>query len=490
MKDIKNIIAFDCGNSSYRLVLGKFDGKKIEMEVIAQESNDMVRIQDYYYWDILKIYKFFITNLKKAAKMVDKIDSIGICTWGVDFALFDKEGNMLNNPLSYRNEIGEKFLNKFTKEEHEDLFNKTGILSNRINSVYLLSAIKELMPNIYKSANKLLMMPDILNYLATGNMYNEPSELSTSQLFNVVDKRVDGKTCEIFNLDPDLFSEISVHGKAIGNLLPSIKEEIEVDYDIPVIAVPSHDTASAVVAIPAEEDEFAFISSGTWALIGAEIDKPIINKEVMDNGFTNELGAFDKITMLKNSAGMFILERIKREYDLATNKANSWEDINNLSNDIKEITLMDVNNERFFNPQNMAEEINDYLGQTNQYMGSINWGIIIKTIQESMACNYAVTISDLEKVVGKEFDTIYLAGGGSQNKIINELTAIRTGKKVVTCGKESTCLGNIGVQISYFDSSINLKEIRRIIKDSININEYKMEGKDQGVIERYLKLLN
>lgn len=491
MNNIKNMIALDCGNSSYRLVLGRFDGKTINMEVIAQESNDMIKIKEHYYWDILKIYSFLIANLKKAAQMVDKIDSIGICTWGVDFALFDEQGNMLSNPLSYRNEIGEAYLEKLTAKDKEELFFRTGILSNRINSVYLLSAIKETMPQIYNGTDKLLMMPDILNYLLTGVMQNEPSELSTTQLFNSVDKKVDVEVCKQFNISPDLFSEIGVHGNKIGDMLTSIKEQIGIDYDIPVICVPSHDTASAVTAIPAAEDEFLFISSGTWSLIGAELDMPIINKEALKSELTNEVGAFNKITLLKNSAGMFIIQRIKKEYDAFTGKDNSWESINNLSLNVEATTLMDVNDVRFFNPKSMAEEIHQYLAETGQYNEEkLDWGIIVKTVQESMACNYAVTIKNLEEVMGKVFDTVYLAGGGSQNKIINELTARFTGKKVLTCGKESTCLGNLGVQLNYFDSGITLKEIRKILKDSIVINEYRSCEKDNSIVQQYSKLLS
>lgn len=491
MEHIKNMVALDCGNSSYRLVLGRFDGKTIDMEVIAQEANDMIRIKDYYYWDILRIHQFLITNLKKVAGMVDKIDSIGICTWGVDFALFDEQGNMLNNPLSYRNEIGKTHLEKLTDEEKESLFIETGILCNRINSVYMLSAIKEDMHSIYNAADKLLMMPDIINYLLTGIMQNEPSELSTTQLFSSTDKQVSVDACELFGISTSVFNKIGVHGEKIGDLLPSIKEQIGINYDIPVICVPSHDTASAVAAIPATENEFLFISSGTWSLIGAELDKPIINREVLKNELTNEVGAFNKITLLKNSAGMFIIQRIKKEYDEFTGKDNSWATINNLSDGIETITLMDVNDARFFNPKSMSGEIIKYLTETGQYNKDvIDWGVIVKTIQESMACNYAVTINKLEEVTGKIFDTVYIAGGGSQNVLINELTAKRTGKRIVTCGKESTCLGNLGVQLSYFDSGRTLKDIRGIIKRSIEINEYISECKENSIVGQYSKLLS
>lgn len=490
MRKVKNIFALDCGNSSYRVVLGKYDGKKITTQVVAQEANYMVKVSDYYYWDFLKIIDFFKRTLKEVSKKVDRIDSIGICTWGVDFALFDKGGNMLNNPLSYRNTIGEKYLKELSYFDEEELFYETGILCNKINSLYMLNGIKECMPDIFKVADKMLMIPDMLNYMLTGVMINEPSELSTTQLFNASNKKISSKVCNKFDIPDTLFSQIGVHGEKIGYLLPSIKEEIDIDYDIPVICVPSHDTASAVAAIPAVEDDFIFISSGTWSLIGTELDEPVITEEVLESKLTNEIGAFNKITLLKNSTGMFIMQRIKKEYDEATGRDNSWGDINNIANMHKgEVPLFNVNDDRFFNPTHMGREIYNYLVESNQEKGEFNWSIVIRAVQESMACCYAHTIKDIEEVSGKKFDNIYIVGGGSKNVIINELTAKRTGKTIITGDNESTSLGNIAVQIKYFEKDMTLKDIRKIIKNSIDSKVYQQGFEDNGVVDKYISLI-
>ncbi|MCT4686889.1 rhamnulokinase [Vallitalea sp.] len=490
MNTIKNIISLDCGNSSYRVVLGKYDGNKITTEVITQESNGMNKVQDYYYWDLHKIFDFFIKSLKEVLKKVNKIDSIGVCTWGVDFALYDKDKNMLSNPLSYRNTIGEKSLNNLSQDEKNKMFYDTGILCDKINSVFMLNGIKEKMPHIFEKADKLLMIPDILNYMLTGVMINEPSELSTTQLLSSITKDISQEVCNKFSIPKELFSEIGVHGYTIGNLLPSIKDKIGIDYDIPVILVPSHDTASAVVAIPSMEDNFAFISSGTWSLIGAELDQPVVTKEVLESNLTNELGAFNKITILKNSAGMFIIQRIKKEYDEITKRDNSWEEINNIADMyIGEVPLININNNRFFNPEHMGNEIHSYLIETNQYKGEFNWSIVIKAVQESMACCYAQTINSLEKVIGKEFKEIFIVGGGSKNIVVNELTAKRTGKKIIACSKESTSLGNIVVQIKYFEKEIALKDMRQIVEKSIVLEKYQVEIEDNGIVDRYSRLV-
>lgn len=490
MNTIKNIISLDCGNSSYRVVLGKYDGNKITTEVIAQESNGMNKVQDYYYWDLHKIFDFFIRSLKVVLKKVDKIDSIGVCTWGVDFALYDKDRNMLSNPLSYRNTIGEKSLNSLSQDEKDKMFYDTGILCDKINSVFMLNGIKEKMPDIFEKADKLLMIPDILNYMLTGVMINEPSELSTTQLLSSITKDISLEVCNKFGIPKELFNEIGVHGNTIDNLLPSIKDELGIDYDIPVILVPSHDTASAVVAIPSMEDNFAFISSGTWSLIGAELDEPVVTKEVLESNLTNELGAFNKITILKNSAGMFIIQRIKKEYDEITKRDNSWEEINNIADMYKgEVPLININNIRFFNPKHMGNEIHNYLVETNQHKGEFNWSIVIKAVQESMACCYAQTINSLERVIGKEFKEIFIVGGGSKNIVVNELTAKRTGKKIIACSKESTSLGNIVVQIKHFEKEISLKDMRDIVKKSIDLEEYQVQIEDNGIVDRYSKLV-
>lgn len=486
---IKNIVALDCGNSSFRTVLGKFDGDTIVTEVIDQVPNSMVSVGDYFYWDILKIYDGFINSLKKVLTKVDKIDSIGVCTWGVDFALFDKHGNMLANPLSYRNTIGEKYLNQLSEPERKELFYQTGILSDKINSIYMIKGMMENFPEICSIADKLLMVPDIINYMLTGVMVNEPSELSTTQIMNSETGTISPKVCEKFNIPQYWFSKIGEHGKEIGKVRKNILNELNIDYDIPVVCVPSHDTASAVLAIPAKEKDFAFISSGTWSLIGTELDKPIINDTVITSSLTNEVGAFGKITLLKNSAGMFIIQRIKKEYESHVKRESTWNELDQLAEGYEGPTpLININSSRFFNPPKMSEEIWNYLSETGQVNGCLDWGTVIMAVYESMACCYAQTISQVEDITGKQFDCIYIVGGGSKNILVNKLTSKRTGKKVIACSKESTALGNIAVQLKYFDESLDLAKIRKIISNSIELKEYSESFEDNGLVDRYIKL--
>lgn len=468
----KYIVSFDCGNSSFRTVLGVYDGERIESKVIQQTPNEMIKIGDYYYWDILKIYSGLLSGLKTVSAKY-RIDSIGICTWGVDFALFDSQGIMLSNPLSYRNTIGAGSLAALGESAREKLFDETGIVCDKINSCYMLKGIRDISPELFEAADKVLLIPDILNYFLTGNMFNEPSELSTTQLMDAKSKEISSTACGILNIPNKLFGRISEHGTSIGVLSNEIREELGITYEVPVISVPSHDTASAVLAVPARSGQFAFISSGTWSLIGTELAYPIINEEVRRHNLTNEVGAFDTITLLKNNAGMFLIQRLKKEYEHEVCREVDWEALNALGDSVESSDILfDVNDERFFNPVNMSDALWSYFKGKGLVRGEKDWSIIIRSFVKSMALSYAETVGKIEKISGQCFDSIYIIGGGSQNRRLCKETANLTGKRVVAGGKESTSLGNILAQIKYFEPDKTINELRDIIAASIEVREY------------------
>lgn len=489
MSDIKTMVALDCGNSSFRIVLGQYKAGKMESTVIDQIPNSMTKIGEYYYWDMLHIFNEFKASLKKVASTYEKIDSIGICTWGVDFALFDKDGHMVSNPLSYRNVIGEQVLSKLNEEEKTKMFYDTGILCDKINSLYMLSGMKERFPQIMSIADRCLMVPDILNYFMTGEMLNEPSELSTTQLMDARTRTVNKAVCEKFGVDKDLFGQIGEHGKKIGNVKADILEEIGVDYDIPVICVPSHDTASAVAAIPAVKDQFGFISCGTWSLIGTELEEPICNEQVIKANLTNEVGAFGKITLLKNSAGMFIVNQLKKEYDFLRGEKVAWDEISKLAEESDTHAVIDLNAPEFFNPTSMSKAVWKYLLDTDQVSGELQWGVLFKTFYESLACCYAATIKDVENITGKTFEKVYIVGGGAASKVLLRLTAQHVGKAIVVCFGESTSMGNLAVQLKYFKPELELRDIRAIVSSSYKTEEYVIEKKDEEVLAKYMEIV-
>jgi sugar (pentulose or hexulose) kinase len=341
----------------------------------------------------------------------------------------------------------------------------------------MLLGMRRVMPEICAAGDKLLPVPDALNYMLTGELRNEPTELSTTQLMNVATGAVSEEVCAFFGIKPSLFSPIGVHAERIGFLESGIREELGIDYEIPVVCVPSHDTAAAVLAIPAEEREFAFISSGTWSLIGTELEKPAITEAVLNAGLTNEYGAFGRITLLKNSMGMFMLQRIRAEYEAVTGRETAWEEITALMDAHSgEMPLIDVNADAFFNPPNMSRAVWDRLLDSGQAAGDIKWPLLIAAVYNSLARSYGQAVRDTEKATGRSFRRIYILGGGANNERLNQLTADRSGKEVVACDPESTALGNILCQIKYFDKDLSVEDLRGIAGASIRTKRYTPAG--------------
>lgn len=471
MAESKNMLSFDFGNSTLRAILCRFDGEKITSEVVLSESNEMIKIDEYFYWDLLRIFSFMKRSVEKAAHEV-KLDSVGICTWGVDFMLFDEGNHMLSNALSYRNSIGAEVIEKQSAEEQEAMFYRTGILSDKINSIYMLKGIHEKMPSIASQAKKLLMIPDILTYFMTGVMENEPSEISTTQALDVRSMTISREQCEAMGVDPDIFQKIGEHGKVIGYIKREILDEMKVDYDIPFICAPSHDTASAVFGIPCEDEEFFFVSSGTWALIGAQIKEPVLTKEVMEGRLTNEVGAFGRITLLKNSIGMFITQRLKAEYQRDIQDTVSWNEFTDLARGFEGTPgIFDVNHEDFFNPVHMGQAIHKHLHPEDPE-GKLDWNEIVASVFASMAESYCVGLKAVMKATGKETDVIYVVGGGSKNAIINQACADSLGKKIVTCDMECSCIGCGAAQLAGICPELSYGDLRKIITASLKTNTY------------------
>ena len=465
-----NMIAFDCGNSTIRTILCHFDGEKLTNEIIKSDPNEMVKIGNFFYWDMLNIF----TNMKKglalAAKKVDRINSVGVCTWGIDMMFLDEHDTMLGNVLSYRNTIGAEEMQRLSVEELEQMFYRTGILSDKINTAFMLRGMQEKMPTITENGKKLLMIPDILSWFLTGVKINEPSELSTTQLMDVRLKTISAEQCAALGLDTEWFCEIGSHGKLIGNIRRDILDEVLIDYDIPFVCVPSHDTASAVHGIPCENDEYLFVSSGTWALIGAQCKEPIINEKTLKNRLTNELGAFGYITLLKNSTGMFITQCLKREYEKEVG-AISWDKFFAIGRDFGGPTpVFDVNDEALFNPVHMATAIWKSIHPESDK--AYDWAEILASVEESMAESYVIGLKAVMECTGKNYPSVNIVGGGAQNDAINQKCADKLGLPVVACTQECASIGNSAAQLAYLEAGLSYAELRRIITASLSTKTY------------------
>lgn len=472
MGNVLNLVAFDCGNSSVRTLLCKFDGEKVVTELILQEPNGMTEKDGFFYWDMEKVFSVMKKGLKKAAEKADRIDSAGVCTWGVDFMLLDENEKFIQPALSYRNTIGAEAMEQLSAETQKEMFYRTGILCDKINSIYMLNGMHKYMPEVMAKAKKLLMVPDVFVYLFTGVLENEPSELSTTQMMDVQNYKISQKQCEHASVPPSLFSKIGEHGKKVGNIKKDVLDEIGIDYDIPFICVPSHDTACAVHAIPSRDEKYLFVSSGTWSLIGAQIPKPIINEDVRKAKLTNEVGAFGRITLLRNSAGMFLTQRLKEEYEAEIGGKISWSEFTAFADQYQgAVPVFDVNDIRFFNPKCMVKEIWDTIHENSMHTLE-DWPEILASTYQSLGKSYAEVSKTLIACTKDSYEKVYVVGGGCKNRMIMQTFADEIQMPIVTCDMECSSVGNAVAQIAYFHPEYNYAKIREFVADSLLVKEY------------------
>ncbi len=454
---IKNYVAFDCGNSSIRVLSGLFDGERIKAELVHQVPNEAVKVNGIFYWDILYIFRELQRGLQKCYLEFGPVESVGISTWGIDFGLLGESQQLLGNPLCYRNTFGEIILNTLSQKEKEKLFNATGILEHSMNSLYQLIGIKEYLPEYYKEAKQLLLIPDLLAWLFTGRICGEPTIASTTQILNMRDWTYSSEVINHFNLNDSLLPPLTKHGDVYGDLKLDIADFLKINV-CPFVSVPSHDTASAVVSVPAEREKFLFISSGTWSLIGTELEEPVINSDVYTEGFANEGGALGTITFLKNSAGMHILQNIKKEMEKGGHKY-SWDELVSMANSCRsEIPIFDPNDSSFFNPVNMPDAIS---ANTNR---NLTIEEVLAAVYLSLACSYRDSIEKIEKLTDTEHKVIHIVGGGCKNSNLNQITSNLTGKDIIAGPEEATSLGNIGIQLRRNQPDLNLLQISAVPK--------------------------
>jgi len=475
-------VGFDCGNSSVRTVIGRYNGNEIQMEVVNQVPNRGITINGVNYWDILNIFYEMQNGLKKATDQYGRIDSAGISTWGIDFGLLGESGHLLGNPLCYRNEFGLKGIESVDEATKKKLFDLSGIQNHPMNSMYQLMGIRELLPEYYRNAKDVLFIPDLLNYLFTGEKGTENTIASTSQLLDMRTHDYSGEIFRISGIDQKLFHPVVPHGQERGRIIKSLAEVLEIE-SMPFISVPSHDTASAVVSVPAEDDQFIFISSGTWSLIGTELKQPIINDTVYDMSFANEGGAVNTITLLKNSAGMHILQNVKWEMEAKKGGEYSWDEIIALSEKAGlSVSPYDPNNTKLFNPVKMIDTITELCGEKEIEN-------ILASSYISLAASYREAIENLESLSGASFGSIHIIGGGSRNAYLNQLTADITRKRVIAGPEEATSLGTVAMQILYHDPSQTLASLRSILAKSVKprVFEPKTDFPWEKIYERYVK---
>jgi rhamnulokinase len=459
-----NFLAFDIGATSGRSIIGSLDNGNLKLKELTRFPNKIIQIHGKYYWDIFALFEALKDGLKAVASQNIKIDSIGIDTWGVDFVYLGEDGSILGTARSYRDPytVGmpeDYFRNILSRKEVYEL---TGIQIMNFNSLFQLYAAKKEGSSALKNATEILFMPDALSYLLTGKKVCEYTILSTSQFLNPFTKRVEEPLLEVMGVKASLVPPVIMPGEIIGKLTGSLANECGLD-EVPVVAVAGHDTGSAVVSVPAENKNFAYLNSGTWSLMGIEIDDPIITEESFSLNFTNEGGVDSTVRFLKNIIGMWLLEQCREERK-AAGKIFTYPEIVALSGSVSGFqSFVDPDHASFANPRSKAKAIVAFCEKTGQKVPQSE-ADFIRCIFDSLAMKYKYVLNSLQKVAPFLIEKLHVIGGGSQNTLLNQMTANAIGIPVIAGPGEATAIGNIMIQAKGIGLVKFLQEIRDIVR--------------------------
>ena len=471
---MKKFVAIDLGAESGRVIVGDVS----KMEIIYRFPNNLVRVKDSIFWDILGIFNEIKKGLKKAFnKYPNQIVSIGIDTWGVDYVLLDKDGDLLENPYHYRDKRTDSIMEEVFKIiPKKEIFAETGIQFMQINTIYQLYSFTKKKPQILENTKYFLTIPDLLNYWLTGIIKNEYSIATTTQLYNPIERDWSIKIMNKLGLKREIFGEIIMPGTKIGKLLPAIAQEIGVNSEVVVVAPACHDTGSAVAAVPVEDDtNYAYISSGTWSLLGIETPKPIINDMSFKYNFTNEGSADGGFRFLKNITGFWIIQECKKFWDENV-KSYSYDELTEIALKYGPANFrIDPDDLRFLKPalidDSMIDRIKNYCHETGQKIPKTP-AEIVRGVIESLAEKYTETIKMIEEITGKSIKEIYIIGGGSRNSLLCQLVANATDLPVYAGPVEATAIGNLMVQAKSMGQIKSINEGRNIIRKSFDIKKY------------------
>lgn len=459
-------LAIDIGASSGRHVLGSMVNGKICLEEIYRFDNGMQNISGQLCWDTQNLFKHILTGMKKCKELGKLPKSVGIDTWGVDFVLLDKCGGMIGEAVGYRDhrtEAMDKVVNQYISAE--ELYRRTGIQKQVYNTIYQLMAILQTYPEYLEQADSMLMTPDYYNYLLTGERKQEYTIATTTQLVNIAAKDWDFELIDKLGLPRNIFRPIQMPGTIVGNLRAEIAELI--GYNCQVTMPCSHDTASAVLAVPNTFEETLYISSGTWSLVGIELKEPNCSVDSMEANFTNEGGFGYRYRYIKNIMGLWMIQSVKKEIG----NGYSYAEICSMASKENITSIVDCNDNCFLSPDSMVQAIKAFCKKSGQQIPE-TLGEIASVIYNSLAKCYASAISQIEQLTGKHFDCINIIGGGSNADYLNRLTAKYTGRKVLAGPTEATAIGNILAQMLNYGELSNISEARECVAASFDIKEY------------------
>ena len=461
-------IACDFGSSGGKIFLSKFQNDKMTLEEIHRFSLNPIKINNYYYTNSIFMYSELLKGVKKVIEMGIQPNSLGINSWGVDYGYIDKNGELISNPINYRDT---RTINTIKKLEKiglgaKELYKITGISCMPFNTIMQIYEDLENRNDIIKNAKTLLFTPDLFAYFLTDNISAEYTIASTSQLMDINKKNWSEEIFEKINFDIKKMPDFINTGDKKGILKKEIADYLGCKpFDI--IAVASHDTASAVLSVPLKNENSAYLSCGSWSLLGVELENPILTDEAFNNGFTNETGYNNTIRFLENINGLWIIQLLQKKYNVSFNEMETL-----AKNNIETKHRIDINDNRFYNPSDIEEEIINYYKETNQgIIEKKDRGIIISSVYNSLSDSYAKYIESLKNILQKDINYLHIVGGGSRDKLICKLTKDKTNIKAFAGPVECTAIGNILAQFKSLGLLKNVKEMRELVIKSFDIKE-------------------
>jgi len=489
MADTKQYIAVDLGAESGRVMLGTVCGPELKLKEIHRFGHGPVKQAGSLRWDFGNLFSNIKDGIAEAVKAADRqVCGIAVDSWGVDYGLIDENGDLIENPYHYRDSRTDEMMDKaFQIMGKRQLYDNTGIQFMQLNTVYQLLSAKTSRRGLLEKASKLIFMADLVSYFLCGEVFAEYSLASTSQLMDMTTKHWSKEIFDKLKLPMELMPKVVAPGTVVGKLKDELAKEFGGE-PVDIIAIGSHDTASAVAAVPASEKNWAYLSSGTWSVMGLEIPDAVINDETYKYQFTNEGGVGNTIRLLKNIMGLWIVQECRRQWQSEGDDL-SYSQITQMAMDAEPFkAFVDPNDNSFFAPGGMLERINKYLADNGQSVID-DKGQIVRVVLEGLAMNYRWVIEKLEEISGSSIDVLHIVGGGIQNELLCQFAANATGKKVVTGPIEATASGNIIMQVIAKGQLESLEQAREVIAKSFQLKNY-LPQDAQVWDEQYKKMDN
>ena len=461
---MSKLLAFDLGAESGRAIVGHFDGERLTLEELHRFANGPVQVFDRLYWDPLRLFAKMKQALGLFAHTHGKaLDAIGVDTWGVDFALLGPGDVLLDNPRNYRDPRTDGMLEEaFARVPREEIFARTGVQFLKLNTLYQLLSLRD--SPLLEWAQTFLMMADLFNFYFTGTKTCEFSNATTTQFYDPRQGTWSIELLEGLGLPTHFLPPIVQPGTRLGSLLPAIAAETGL-HSVPVIAPATHDTGAAVAAVPAEVRDYAYISSGTWSLMGVELDQPLINDQAFQYNFTNEGGVGPTYRFLKNIMGLWLVQECRRAWQ-REGRAFSYDELTAIAQSAAPFTaFVDPDAECFLAPGDMPARIRAYCQETGQ-ASPADEGHIARVALESLALKYRYVLDALETILGRRLECIHIVGGGIQNRLLCQFTASATDRPVVAGPLEATAIGNLMLQLIGLGQMNSLTEIRQVVRHS------------------------